>query len=574
MIRLNDALAGADAASARLRQDVPHDRGDTAGALPFVGRTIEYRPGESLVVERILDLAEDLHLADHAFVHAPGVKPLSACLPVLPMTVSLEAMAEAAACLAPGYGLIGAGEAKASRWIELADVERLALRIVARREAYDASRDVHHIRAAIQPDGQAAPAVTAVFSFSRRYRLDLSLTLSAFSNPHRHALAGEEIYRERLLFHGPSYQCLSGPITLADEGASCEMTAPSPAGLFRSTMRPQLLLNPQLMDAVGQLIGVWAMERERYAFPIGVKRLELYRPSPAPGTRVPVRIGITSDSGKTLEANVEAQDGGGAVWMRIEGWRMWKFRWDRRFVGFRRAPAQEALSDAYSLEGFSGVCHMIELSDVSDFDLALLARHYLHVQEMPAFTRKAGVPRRQRQWLLGRIAAKDAVRGWLARAGVGAELHPAALLIAHDELRQPIVRYQARPDVRLPKISISHCDARAIAAAHDSPVGIDIEPIAPRDAAFSGTLCGPRERLLLDEGVKASRATTDEWMTRLWCAKEAFGKHRGSGLDGAPGDFEAIGISAEGAIDILPKGETRARRVTTLRDGDFIIAWT
>ena len=54
-----------------------------------------------------MTLDEDLHLADHAFVHAPGVKPLFACLPVVPMTLSLEILAEAAACLAPGYGLIG-----------------------------------------------------------------------------------------------------------------------------------------------------------------------------------------------------------------------------------------------------------------------------------------------------------------------------------------------------------------------------------------------------------------------------------------------------------------------------------
>ncbi|RTL87030.1 MAG: 4'-phosphopantetheinyl transferase superfamily protein [Hyphomicrobiales bacterium] len=565
MIRLVDAPAADDG--------VGQAPDDMAGALPFIGRTVEYRPGESLVVERILDLAEDLHLADHAFVHAPGVKPLSACLPVLPMTLSLEAMAEAAACLAPGYGLIGAAEAKASRWIELADVDRLALRIVARHEAYDASRDVHQIRAAIQPDGAPAPAVTALFFFSKRYRLDLAFTLSAFSRPHPHALTGEEIYRERLLFHGPAYQCLAGPITLADEGVACEMRALSAAGLFRSNARPQLLLDPQILDGIGQLIGVWAMARERYVFPIGLKRLELYRPSPAAGTRLPVRIDITSDSGKTLEANIEAQDGAGGVWMRIEGWRMWKFRWDRRFVDFRRAPAREALSDDYALEGFAGVCRMIRLSDVSDFDLALLARHYLHVEEMPAFTQKAGAPRRQRQWLLGRVAAKDAVRAWLKRAGAEA-IHPAALRIVHDESRQPVIRHAALPDARLPKISIAHCDDRAIAAAHQEPVGIDIEPVAPRDAAFCETLCAPAERLLLDERAKACDATTDEWMTRLWCAKEALGKHRGSGVDGAVRKLAAIAISADGAIDILPRGEAHSRRVTTLRDGDVIIAWT
>lgn len=545
-----------------------------SGGLPFLGRTLAYRPGARLVVERILDLAEDLHLADHAFVHAPGVKPLSACLPVLPLTMSLEAMAEVAACLAPGYGLIGAGEVKASRWIELADVDRLPLRIEARHVAYDAPGDVHRIHAAIQPEGQAAPCATATFFFGRRYRLDLSLTLRAFSHPRRHALAGEDIYRERLLFHGPSYQCLAGPITLADEGAACEMTVLSPEGLFRSDARPQLLLDPQLLDAVGQLIGVWAMARERYVFPIGIERLEFYRPAPPAGARVPVRIEITADAGKTLEADIEAQDGGGAVWMRLKGWRMWKFRWDRRFVGFRRAPAREALSDDYPLADFPGACRMIEAAETADFDVALLARHYLHMEEMAEFTRKAGAPRRQRQWLLGRIAAKDAVRAWLARADAGAaEIHPASLLIAPDAQRQPIVHYPARPDLQLPRISIAHCDARAIAVAEEAPVGVDIEPISPRDDAFAETVCGPRERMLLDACAKAAGAAPEEWLTRLWCAKEALGKRRGSGVDGSPRRFEAIEMAATGAIDMLAKGEDRARRVMTRRDGDFIVAW-
>ncbi len=547
--------------------------GEGARPLPFIGRTIAYRPGESLAVERILDLAEDLHLADHAFVLAQEVKPLSACLPVLPMTLSLEAMAEAAACLAPGYGLVGLGEVEARRWIELADVERLPLLITARHVSYDPSRDLHEIHAAIRPEGQASPAGAAAFYFARRYQLGLSLSFRAFSNPRRHALAGEEIYRERMLFHGPSYQCLSGPILLADSGASCDLEVPSTARMFRSTSRPQFLLNPQALDTLGQLIGVWAMERERYAFPIGIERLELYRPSPPPGARIPVRVEITADSGKTLEADIEVQDGDGAVWMRIKGWRMWKFRWDRRLVAFRRAPANSSLSEAYPLEAFAGACQAIEDVNVSDFDLALLARHYLHEQEMPAFSQKADVPRRRRQWLLGRIAAKDAARAWLARENPGAAgVHPAALLISQDASRQPVLLDPAHPERRLPKISIAHCDARAIAVAHEGPVGVDIEPVSSRDAAFSEMACGPGERALLEKARQASGGTLDEWVTRLWCAKEAFGKRSGTGL-GNPRRVEAVAISDDGSIELAPGNREDVTGVTTRRDGDFIIAW-
>ena len=84
-------------------------------ALPFVGAVEAYQAGRSISVSHQLALAEDLYLADHHFVHASGIKPLSACFPVLPMTMSLEVMAETAACLAPGCGLLGLEQVSAAR---------------------------------------------------------------------------------------------------------------------------------------------------------------------------------------------------------------------------------------------------------------------------------------------------------------------------------------------------------------------------------------------------------------------------------------------------------------------------
>ena len=88
--------------------------------MPFIGSVLDYVPGERITIERKLSVDEDLYLADHAFVHAPGIKPTSACLPVVPMTMSLEIMAEAAACLAPGCGLLGFEDVRSVTWIDLA----------------------------------------------------------------------------------------------------------------------------------------------------------------------------------------------------------------------------------------------------------------------------------------------------------------------------------------------------------------------------------------------------------------------------------------------------------------------
>jgi len=539
--------------------------------LPFVGRILEHVAGQSITVERSLTLDEDLHLADHAFIHAPGVKPLSACLPVVPMTLSLEILAETAACLAPGYGLIGFEEVKATRWIELADTDRLRLRITARFAQWDAERSTCHIAAAIHIEDQTAPAIHGRVLFAPHYRLDLSLSFTELADAYRYPRSAEEIYQNRQLFHGPVYQCLVGEILLGDRGAAGELVVKAPEIMFRSIRKPQFLTEPALLDAVGQLIGIWAMERERYVFPIGIGKLELYRPTPPPGTRCPVRVEITRDEGKTLSADVEIQDGAGAVWMRIKDWADWKFRWEKRLLNFRRLPTRYLLSRALDLPALSpsASCRMITADDVAGFDSGLLARFCLHMDEMEAFSDKRPYPRRQQHWLLGRIAAKDAVREWLARQAETEDmLHPAALIIGNDEQGQPRVTSGLKAE-GLPQLSIAHSEDRAIAIAHDDTVGVDIEPISPRQPDFVETMASESERSLLD----GLHGDSDEWMTRLWCAKEAAAKFLGLGINGSPKVYEAQAIGEEGLIHIVHRSSGRAIRVRTLRQTEFVIAY-
>ncbi len=542
--------------------------------LPFVERIVAYTPGVSVTVERSLSLDEDLHLADHAFVHAPGVKPLSACLPIVPMTLSLEIMAEAAACLAPGYGLIGFEDIKATRWIELADIPGLRLRIHAEVAQFDSAHEVCHIAAAIHVEDQTAPAIQARVLFAPHYLLELSLEFTELTEVHRYPLNAEEIYETRHLFHGPTYQCLVGDIFLGQRGAVGNLLVKAPSGLFRSTDRPQLLTDPALLDAVGQLIGIWAMERERYVFPIGIKKLELYRPTPPPGTEVPVRIEITRDEGKTLYADVEIQDGSGGVWMRIKDWGDWKFRWERRLLNFRRLPTRYLLGEPMDLPGVApdALCVGVSPADIAGFDTGLLARFYLHMDEMQAFADKRGFDRRQQQWLLGRIAAKDAVRAWLARqAGDEEMLHPAAFTIDQDEKGRPRVVLEGLSQEG-PLLSIAHCEDRAIAIAHGGAVGVDIEPIAPRDSDFIDTFATEAERDLLKE-VSGPSDLPDEWVTRLWCAKEAAGKFLGLGFNGSPKVYEAQSLDQSGLIHILHRDSGRTVVVRSSRRQDFVIAY-
>jgi phosphopantetheinyl transferase len=539
--------------------------------LPFIGQILQHTPGESIVSERILNLAEDLYLEDHAFIHAPGIKPLSACMPVLPMTFSLEVMAEVAACLVPGQGFIGLEEIKATRWIELADTDQLTLRISAGQRRVDSERGIYRIEAAIHIGGQAMPAISATVLFSSHYQLDVAVEFTSLTEVSR--IPAEQVYRERRMFHGPRLHCLVGEILLGDRGAVGELATRSSGNLFQSIARPQLLLDPALLDGVGQLLGIWTMERrERSAFPIGFKKLELYQTTPPAGTRVPVRIEITRDEVKTLYADIEIQDGSGGVWMRIHDWGMWKFRWAQKLLDFRRLPTHYLVSDPVMLPSLASaaVCRMLSGGALAGFDAGLLARFYLDSDEFLAFTGKAGVPQRQQQWLLGRIAAKDAVRVWMAARLQSQEmLHPASFAIENDERGQPVVKRLTAP----PRISIAHCEDRAIAIAQGGAIGVDIERISPRNPGFLETITSDAERVLLSEqvNVTASSEQAEEWITRLWCAKEVVGKLRGVGVS-VPQRFQVTAIAGDGTLQIQPADSERPVFVNTIRDNTFIIA--
>lgn len=573
------AAAQADrSAGGRLAPAQDADTDADERVLPFVGAVVRHVPDHTVTIERRLSLDEDLHLADHHFVHAHGVKPLAACFPVVPMTVSLEIMAEAAACLAPGYGLTGFENVMAARWIALADTDELTLRVEGRVRHDDPVREIRRVGVEIFVMGETRASISATVLFSSHYQLDLNLGFDAFVTDNCRTLAAARAYGERQLFHGPRFQCLVGDLLMGERGARAELQVRAPADLFRSTGAPQLLSDPSLLDTVGQAMALWTLQHGGVVFPVGLGKLEFYRATPEPGTRVPMHVEVTGNGSKTLTANVQIEDGNGGVWLRIKDWKSWRFQWDRKLVAFRQLPTRHLLSDTLHLPIRMGgddtqteemLCQRMTRARLAGFDLDLLARHYLHLDEMPVFAAHAGQGMRQFQWLLGRVAAKDAVRAWDARRSHSDEaLHPAVFAIENDAQGKPLVAHWPRPVA--PELSIAHCGDEAIAVAWDAAVGIDLERIATRDAGFVRAMASETERALL-AGVPES--IRDEWITRLWCAKEALGKLMGTGVETTPHHFEVAALDLpSGVLRMRHRGSGREARVTTLRDGAFVIA--
>jgi len=207
-----------------------------------------------------------------------------------------------------------------------------------------------------------------------------------------------------------------------------------------------------------------------------------------------------------------------------------------------------------------------------DIPLDWVARLYLHSEEMPDYRQLAEHRHRQREWLMGRVTAKDAARVWLRAARrPGRPPASSTFVIRYDAEGRPFVESTTGFDP-LPQISISHCAKAAVAVAGDLPLGIDIEPASSSPLDLWGQFTTSSERQMFAEFFDAQ--PNEFWATRLWCAKEAVGKAMGTGLGGRPRDFEATAASADGRIEICHRPTGENFTVSTDRSDTLLLAVT
>jgi acyl transferase domain-containing protein/phosphopantetheinyl transferase len=538
-------------------------------ALPVLGRITHFVPQKELTLQRTLDLKRDLFLHDHVFVNAPH-KPSEQRVPVLPLTMSMEFAAEAAALLSPGLGLVGFENIRGRRWIALHDASTLELRIEARVVSLDPQTGVQRVQVTLLDDDTTSFSATVLFA--ETYRQDLDNLIAEPSGGQAWPLAAEQVYAERYMFHGPAFQCIAELSALGEQGASAVLAVRPRDQLFASCAQPLLFTDPCVMDGVGQIVGLWARLNGRYILPLGVEKIEFFGPPPAPESLLPIRIEIVELSEETqqIRANVELEDGQGGVWARLTGWTEYLWKWSDRYVDCTELPHHHIWADELTLPGAAegSVCTAIASSELAGVNLEWTAHLFLHEAEMPEFLALADKRRRQ-QFLASRVAAKDAIRLWWSRRHDTLDLpHPSLFLIAHDDLGQPYFVLDEGPTIG--HLSLAHTEVGAVALVAEEPVGIDVES-ATRDAsALLPDFATAEEAELLAPlaAVDASAAT------RLWCAKEAMAKARGTGLRGRPKEFTAQQIEANETFLLGHRSDGDQWLVHTAQVGPFVLAYT
>ncbi len=563
-----DLLAGVGQSSNAAPEPV---RG--ARVYPLLGTIVSWVPERELVAERVFDLGRDLYLRDHTL--GRGVSTIDDSLvplAIMPLTMSLEILAEAASHLVPGHVVIGLRDVLAGRWIAWED-EPQTLRVSATRLATDGGRENVRVRLFNLSDpvssgaGPSTPVVDATVVLADQYPPPTQRRIPRPSDGRPSMWTAERLYTD-VMFHGPAWQGVKKIDETGERGVVATLEVLPVSGFLADGVTGGFVLDPVVLDAAGQVIGFWTtehLESGRVIFPFRLKALDIYGPPRPVGESIAcvAEIGLLGD--QLVRSDIDLVSADDTPWMFLEGWE------DKRFdvpthlhsliltrdgtTVSSRWPDGAAPYDTRD----SIVCRAVDTSIPSDvaFWKRVWARRVLGSAERERFAALRFPDRRQLEWLGARTAAKEAVQE-LVKRHYGLDLLPGDIEIYAGDDGEPLVGGDWLRSIGVaPVVSLAHTDGLAVAlAALPSEggvlrVGIDAERVKGRPDGYADIAFDDAERALIADAPGA----TGEWMLRCWCAKEAVAKALGTGLTDGPRSVVIVAIDAAiGRVDVASRG--------------------
>ena len=482
------------------------------------------------------------YLLDHCFFKQPPQADPGDRWPVVPATTVIDHLMGFAEQAAPGRRAVAVHDVRLNQWITAVPAVTVPVRV--RPQGPD------RVLAALGSYSQAvvelAPAYPAAAPAPWRF------PASAEQVPE---MTAAELYDERWMFHGPRFQGVTELTAVGERHVRAVLTTPAAPGA--------------LLDNVGQVLGYWIMSRlpERTTvFPVGMREIRFHGAHPAPGERLECLVRITALTDEFLDADMQLVHDG-RVWAEFTGWRDRRFDSNPQIRQADRTPERSTLSKEQP-GGWA-------LAREQWPDLAtreLIMRNYLAGPEREAYDRRP--PRGRRQWLLGRIAAKDAIRQFLWARGEP-EMFPAELRIGNDDTGRPFATGAYGRELPPLTISVAHRAEAGVAIARFGPCGIDVEEVVPRAESTVEAALGEAELVLF----ASLPGDPERWFARFWTAKEAVAKLRGTGLRGEPRDFAVVAAKPD---ELTVRVDGRDHRVCCADIENppgaparrYVVAWT
>ncbi|MFD9218955.1 beta-ketoacyl synthase N-terminal-like domain-containing protein [Streptomyces sp. NPDC060064] len=498
---------------------------------------------------RRLSLETMPYVLDHCVYLQPDTWPEpSDRFPVVPMTTLLELAADAARQSVPGRVVAGFDDVRALRWLPVAPPVDADITATPATDGSD--------RVRVEIGGCATVTVVLADRHTARPAPDPAPLTGEGPPP----VSAEALYRDRWMFHGPGFAGVHEVTAVAEDGIR---------GLLRALPAPGALL-----DAAGQLLGHWMQLRltvDRLVFPASLERVRLYGPAPRDGELLRATARIRAVRPGSVRGDVELTSADGTLWARLEGWTYRRFAADERVWPMKFTPEICGIGEPQP----GGWC-LARRRWTDPASQELVMRRYLGAAERAVYEQRP--PRARAAWLLGRIAAKDAVRQLLWDDGAG-PLFPVEIPVGNDEHGRPRAEGPLAAGIRL---SLSHKDRLAVAYAHPAQaVGIDIEAVTDDPGALSRIALTSDERRLAGQLAAREGSGLAQALTTLWCAKEAAAKAEGTGLGGRLRQW-TVTDGFTGLRVTSPEGRSHTVRISTVHDRPgrdappevFVVAWT
>lgn len=522
--------------------NIPDSEG--VGRWPMLGADVTISDG-GLEAARTFSTTSDPFLLDHTLGRRASRRRRRLFgIPVIPFTFSMELIAEAAHRLCEGrLHVVGVEEARGHRWLAV-DREELQLVVRAKEIQAAAAEEIPGARRIrvevfeVVDGGRRMPAFEGTVLLAPAYPAPPVPRFSELPARPPERLNVPDFYRFGM-FHGPRFQNIRQVRHLSQSDVEADLQVFFLDDFFAGNESPEFLLSPNLLDCAGQLTAYSMLEHvEGYygLFPFRVGSLRLYAPPPAPGLRVRA-LGRISFDGANTTMDYDYTDAKGRLLFRLDHKQQRSFRFPKRY---HMATFWPEAGDGLGAPWLEESGHLLErVEDISNEFLdqgwgiwkRALAHMVLSHAEREIFYNLPSEGPRRGEWLLGRAAAKSALRRW-ARKALDLELDAADVEILSGTKGCPrVVCPEIEAAGPVPTVSIAHSGEVAVALLEPGgdAAGIDFEipQRAVRNAEWLKAAFSTAE-------LRFQGEDTPTGLIELWCAKEAAAKASGLGLGGDP----------------------------------------
>jgi hypothetical protein len=363
--------------------------------------------------------------------------------------------------------------------------------------------------------------------------------------------APEDVY-DHFLYHGPSFQGIIEFQDFGPRGLSCRAERPT-VRLLRDFPNESLILPVALIDTASQVpglvnanykaVGKWTV----IAFPNTIGRLEISEAAWGDGP-LTINSHLDQSSGKLIsDTEVLLPNGEAVVRYLNRAEELVEFPLPLYLYAGQRNSVPLATSLSNTFQGVPGIeyCQLCEVTGAGD--RLLIKNHWAQVvgnMILSATERSERdghkfSPVALAQWLLSRVAAKEATRQF---AAVAPKL--ADVVIEHDASGKPCSHLPSKESFC---VSVGQQLFFTVGGAAPTErfagIGLSAEPLRPRENAQRDAVFNSSELAMLQAAAARANESDDMWLRFGRAAKEAFCKANSST---SPAELSRIEI---GSID-------------------------